>query len=240
MPAAAAQQQDIEIMDVDDLLAHESGGNNEERKGEEAQSRPQNNSNTLELDSVNRHESMKNIKRCLDRMQELFAGDWKEAGYDDLPQFMQALKRDAESPDAHLNVKIFILKLLVNNSQLFKPFAQHWFHVICEFMVARKTGGKGFHYFLRDLATLLIQWSDTFTPRFENARERTLCSQVMNKLINITADKSKYIFNINIEIVAALMEKWRDVVALDKVRLGKMLSIDEKQEGSHLWKMNAI
>lgn len=62
----------------------------------------------------------------------------------------------------------------------------------------------------------------------------------MNKLINITADKSKYIFNINIEIVAALMEKWRDVIALDKVRLGKMLSIDEKQEGSHLWKMNAI
>lgn len=143
-------------------------------------------------------------------------------------------------PNVHINIKIFILKLLVNNSQLFKPFAQHWFRAICEFIVNKNTGGVGFHYFLRDLATLLVQWSDDFTPRFENYQERTLCCQVMNNLIKLAADKSKYIFNINIEIIATLLLKWRHVVCLDKVILCAMLTRDDTKEGSHLWKMNAI
>lgn len=112
--------------------------------------------NTLEMDIVNKHECMKNIKRSLDKMKDLFSNDWNQAGYGELPDFMQTLLRDAEDPECHLNVKIFILKLLVNNSTLFKPFAQHWFTVICEFIVQKNTGGIGFHYFLRDLATLLV------------------------------------------------------------------------------------
>ena len=107
-------------------------------------------------------------------------------------------------------------------------------------MVGQNTGGKGFHYFLRDLVTLLIQWSDEFQPRFEVARERTLCCKVLNNLIKLAADKSKYIFNINIEIVATLMLKWRHLVAVDKVTLCNMLNVPDSKEASHLWKMNAI
>ena len=173
-------------------------------------------------------------------MQELFSGAWREAGYEDQPEFMQALLKDVEAPDAHLNVKIFVLKLLVNNSQLFKPFAQHWFTVICEFIVSGNTGGVGFHYFLRDLSTLLIQWSDDFTPKFENTVERNLCCKVMNVLIKLAADKSKYVFNINIEIIATLLIKWRNVLSLDKGTLCNMLSVPDSKENSHLWKMNAI
>ena len=128
----------------------------------------------------------------------------------------------------------------MNNSQLFKPFARHWFHVICQFIVSRKTGGTGFHYFMRDLTTLLVQWSEDYTPAFEDARERGLCCEVMNTLIRLAADKSKYIFNINIEIVATLMLRWKHVVSLDKGILCAMLSRPDSQEGSHLWKMNAI
>jgi uncharacterized protein YihD (DUF1040 family) len=59
---------------------------------------------------------MKNLKRCLDKMQELFSSAWQEAGNEELPEFMQALLRDAGASETHLNVKIFILKLLVNHS----------------------------------------------------------------------------------------------------------------------------
>ena len=71
--------------------------------------------NTLELDHVNKHECMKNIKRCLDKMQELFNKEWKENGYDNLPSFMQILYDEIMDPETHLNIKIFIFKLLVNN-----------------------------------------------------------------------------------------------------------------------------
>ena len=157
------------------------------------------------MDIVNKHECMKNVKRSLDKMMELFESQWKENGYDDIPEFMQGLLKAIEEPDCHQNVKIFILKLLVNNSQLFKPFAQHWFTPVCNFIVQKNTGGVGFHYFMRDLATLLVQWSQNFVPRVDKPHERSLCSKVMNNLIKLAADKSKYIFNINIEIVASLL-----------------------------------
>ena len=62
----------------------------------------------------------------------------------------------------------------------------------------------------------------------------------MNNLIKLAADKSKYIFNINIEIVASLLIQWRHAVCLDKTTLCNMLSVPDSKEGSHLWKMNAI
>ena len=62
----------------------------------------------------------------------------------------------------------------------------------------------------------------------------------MNNLIKLAADKSKYIFNINIEIVASLMCQWKSAIFLDKTRLCNMLNLAEDKDASHLWKMNAI
>lgn len=67
----------------------------------------------MELDNVNQHECMKNIKRCIDRMVELFAKENWEKGKE-MPLFMQALNSEIRRPDTHINVKIFILKILIN------------------------------------------------------------------------------------------------------------------------------
>jgi hypothetical protein len=69
---------------------------------------------------------------------------------------------------------------------------------------------------------------------------KELCSKVINTLAKMSADKSKLIFNINIEIVATLLHNWRHLVTIDKTMLVKMLNTPETIEGSHLWKMTAI
>ena len=65
------------------------------------------------MDNVNKHECMKNIKRCIDKMVDLFGKEW-EANRSNMPLFMQALNAEIRRPDVHLNVKIFILKILIN------------------------------------------------------------------------------------------------------------------------------
>ena len=65
--------------------------------------------------------------------------------------------------NSHLNIKIFTLKLLINNPDVFKPYADHWLEPICNYMIGKQKNGKGFHYFHRDLATLLILWTDSYT-----------------------------------------------------------------------------
>lgn len=67
----------------------------------------------LELDNVNKHECMKNLKRCVDRMAVLFGSQW-EADRSSMPPFMQALLAEVRRPDASLNTRIFILKIVVN------------------------------------------------------------------------------------------------------------------------------
>ena len=62
----------------------------------------------------------------------------------------------------------------------------------------------------------------------------------MNYLIMQAADKSKLIFNINIEILATLMLKWKHLITIDKQLLEKMLMVSDSKEGSHLYKMTGI
>jgi hypothetical protein len=47
---------------------------------------------------------------------------------------MQELASEIDREDCHLNIRIFLLKLLVNNSTMFKPYAAMWFEPICKFI----------------------------------------------------------------------------------------------------------
>lgn len=166
-------------------------------------------------------------------MQELFSKDWTK---DSLPMFMQALLVQVNNTK-FLNVKVFILKLLVNNPEIFEPYAQYWIEPICNYITGKQKNGKGFHYFHRDLATLLITWSKSYTVTQEQS---ALLSKVINTIIRLAADKHKVIFNINIEMLAVLMSNWRAVVVIEKDQLVKMLQVLDSTDGSHLWKMTAI
>lgn len=147
--------------------------------------------------------------------------------------------KDISDPSTHQNIRIFILKLVINNGDLLKPYAKLWFKPVCNFIVSKKSGGKGFHYFLRDLTTLLISWSEEWVPDADDSESAKLCSNVLNYLIMLAADKSKLIFNINIEILATLMLKWKHLLTIDKDLVFKML-MNETKDISHLWKMTGI
>jgi hypothetical protein len=75
---------------------------------------------------------MKNIKRVLDKMHELFSSQWVPG---ELPAFMKVLLDGFKA--GALNMRIFILKLLVNNQELFQPFAKFWIPSICEFVTSK-------------------------------------------------------------------------------------------------------
>lgn len=57
---------------------------------------------------------MKNIKRCINKMVDLFEKTAWELDRSSMPLFMQSLNAEIKRPETHLNVKIFILKILVN------------------------------------------------------------------------------------------------------------------------------
>jgi DNA-dependent protein kinase catalytic subunit len=126
---------------------------------------------------------------------------------------------------------------VTNNPKLFKPHAALWFEPICEYIICKNNGGKGFHYFLRDVCTMLISWD--FMPP-DTSKMKMLLTKVINSLILIAADGIKLIFKQNVKIISTLMEKWKSLICINKVVIAKMISIQDSEPKSHLWKMNAI
>ena len=141
-----------------------------------------------------------------------------------MPKFAQYLLNEFKQESTHINIKIFILKIVVNNPKLFKPYASQWFEPICNYILCKKSGGKGFHYFLRDLCTMIISWD--YVPE-SNPTNKLLLSNVINSLILISADVIKLIFKQNIKIISTLMEKWRKLIAINKSYVNKMLQMDQ-------------
>jgi hypothetical protein len=45
---------------------------------------------------------------------------------------------------------------------------------------------------------------------------------------------------LDVEIVGSLLHRWRKLIALNKDVLMNMVGMDDKKEGSNLWKMTGV
>ncbi len=189
---------------------------------------------TYEEDSINKQSSMVHVLRLLAAMEKKFEKDWQTQG---MPQFMQALRYELMRPETHINVKLFILKIIVNKPKLFKPYAKEWFDPIMSYLIDCKEQGKGFHYFSRDLCTTILEWE--YTPYAER-RAMELCSSLVNNIIKVLPDKTSYIFHMNVRVLGALIERFAPLLFINKPVIISMVSMDEKKESSDLWHLNAM
>ena len=189
---------------------------------------------TYEEDSINKQEAMKHVLRLLSTMEKKFEKEWQTQG---MPQFMQALRYELIRPETHINVKLFILKMIMNKPKLFKPHAKEWFDPIMSYLIDCKEQGKGFHYFSRDLCTTILEWE--YRPYAER-RAMELCSSLVNNIIKVLPDKTSYIFHMNVRVLGALIERFAPLIFINKPVLISMVSMDEKKDASDLWRLNAM
>ena len=90
----------------------------------------------IESDALNNHENMETMMKLLNHMKnkKIFSSGG-QGGKDDqeeevnLPPFMETLKNVLSSNNYHPNIKLFILRLILNMADIFKPFAKHFLKV---------------------------------------------------------------------------------------------------------------
>ena len=192
--------------------------------------------NVYEQDKINNQRIMTYVLRLLDVMIEKFGKNW-DATPDVMPEFMQELKREFSRTEIHINIKIFILKLLVNKPTLFGRFAKEWWEPIITYVVTDKDHGKGFHYFSRDLCTTLLSWN--YVPPIEK-RSMDLCSKLINRLINILPHQTSYIFHMNVRVLGALIERFSKLIYIDKQVLTQMILKTNRIDSIELWYLNSM
>jgi DNA-dependent protein kinase catalytic subunit len=178
----------------------------------------------LELDEINLHPCMRNILDVIDTMQSKFSGNWREG---EVPLWMQKLK-DSYSESEQLTVKLFILKIIVNRPKVFYKYGEFWFDVMGEYVISKENGGKGFHYFLRDICSFFI--NDEHELDLSCAEYRDCCTKIVNALIKYAPDKRKAIFfDCNLKIIEQLIRKWQTgITSINEAVIKQMLSAEEK------------
>lgn len=100
----------------------------------------------FELDDINKHPCMQSVLKVIDTLKDQFSSQWSP---DSMPKWMEKLHSDYK--DVTRSAQFFILKLIVNRPDVFKPYAEHWFEYLAEYAISKENGGKGLHYFLRDI-----------------------------------------------------------------------------------------
>ena len=98
-------------------------------------------------------------------------------------------------------------------------------------------GGVGFHYYLRDVATLfLYEWEDVNIYGKE-----MICAKFLNHLVRVGADTNKNILDSNLQILSGLIKKWK--TPIEHKYIDGMMKQQIKEEDNKTgiaWRMTGI
>jgi len=190
----------------------------------------------FEQDKINTQPVMIHVLKLIDIMQAKFGDEWSKQG-GVMPQFMQALRYELTRDNTHVNIKIFILKIIVNRASLFQKYAKDWYEPIVTYVIGGKQQGKGFHYFSRDLCTTILEWN--YVPE-RTSRSIELSSNLIDSIIRVLPDQTSYIFHMNVRLLGTLIERFSKLIYINKDLLTKMIAVINRSDSVDLWRLNAM
>jgi hypothetical protein len=122
----------------------------------------------IDLDDLNQHES---LCTCVELIQSLVRNRLTPI-YDsaemptEMPLWMQFFHRKISSADTHENVKLFLVRSIVNTQHVFKSYAKFWYSPLLDFLVKSSSlCNDGYiDYFTLDLVILLLSWHKIGLP----------------------------------------------------------------------------
>lgn len=116
----------------------------------------------LERDDFNKHECMPYICVLLRRIREIFVPT------NELPEWLRLFLNALKYPP---NIKLFVLRIIWNMADVFKPYAKFMMTPIVE-AVTRYLGLHKLNYIITDILEMLVDWHDVAVPSDENDRRQ--------------------------------------------------------------------
>jgi hypothetical protein len=190
----------------------------------------------IEEDKVNKHPVMETMLIILDHLykKNLALNSYTSA----MPPYIQEILSELKREDCSLNMKIFFIKIIINKPEIFEPYLQQFLLPLIKYSCDKNNGGKGFHYFLRDVATLIIS-NKNLKCEFNRENVEAM-SNYINCLLKVSGDTKNIIFRTNLRIVSELMEKFKNVIYIQKKTILDMMKMEDNKPGSHIWKIVAV
>ncbi|XP_027045855.1 DNA-dependent protein kinase catalytic subunit-like [Pocillopora damicornis] len=172
---------------------------------------------TLEMDDLNRHECMAKMSSLLKHLvdKRISPNQPKDVPPTDMAAWMAPLHKKMTSLSTHLNIRLFIAKLIINEAKIFEAYAKFWLNPLMELILQMKetepAGIEGINYFIVDLVVTLLSWSTTAIPE-DSDSDRHLTSRLLGFLMSRTRHRHRALFRNNLEIVKCVVEIWKSIL----------------------------
>ncbi|XP_064117191.1 DNA-dependent protein kinase catalytic subunit-like [Macrobrachium nipponense] len=173
---------------------------------------------TLNLDQsdYNEHETMANLVAVINHIVEAKIMTLPKEGVRsseaDVPQWMMSIKQKLENSETHRNVKLFLLRLMMNTSHVFAHYAAHFVIPILS-CIAEGTVGDRINYFLSDLLVMLLNWGEEGIPE-DSILGKNIANRVFLRLCKFLPHNRADIFKYNIDVIRTVVEKWKNILTV--------------------------
>ncbi|GES81504.1 DNA-dependent protein kinase catalytic subunit [Rhizophagus clarus] len=171
----------------------------------------------LEIDVFNRHPCMKIIIKVIDRLHNQLTKptDPVESmpGWinDIYKKFINTGNENKES-DTHINIRLFIAKIIVNIPEAFEKYASSWIRPIIKLIIEGNSYGEGINYFIQDLCAIVTVWGSFV--KLESHQDKVLIYELMEFLMKNSYNESRVVIRNNIIIIKAIFEVWSELIVV--------------------------
>ena len=167
----------------------------------------------LEGDELGSHPCMAQLISVVRHMQgkQMYPVPTERFTEADPPLWMKSILSVLQSEEAHRNVKLFILKLILSCPEIFTPFSKTFLVPILTLIGAGSlTGSEVVNYFISDLLIMLLSWSNqTGVIPDGNEMEKMSVVRVLSFLMRNIHHDRRDIFRHNLELLRSVLEIWK-------------------------------
>ncbi|CAF1189299.1 unnamed protein product, partial [Adineta ricciae] len=124
----------------------------------------------------------------------------------DMPPWMICLYKKFHDATVHLNIKLFLMRLITHTHTVFKPYARYWLSPIiqmCNQMFEKSA--EGLNTFLIDTIVVLLSWSSVAIP---SELDATPVQRLLEYLFLHCSHKNSQVTKSNLDLVKKLVESW--------------------------------
>jgi DNA-dependent protein kinase catalytic subunit len=209
----------------------------------------------IDMDDLNQHES---LCTCVELIQSLVRNRLtpvydKDQVPTEMPLWMQFFHRKISSLETHENVKLFLIRSIVNTQHVFKCYAKFWYTPLLSFLVnSTSLCTDGYiDYFTLDLVVLLLSWHKIGLPDVSaqgifcvneekkitqllyilfKQTDKTLIGILFEKLIQNCYHGNRAILKNNLELLKTMTECWKMFIHIPVDVIYSYLKSDDEKK----------
>ncbi|XP_061175418.1 DNA-dependent protein kinase catalytic subunit-like [Saccostrea echinata] len=164
----------------------------------------------LEMDDLNQHECMATMIALLKHMQRANIIPLVESGVvPELPAWMKCLNDKLKNPRTHINIKYFIVKLIINTAEIFRPYARDWIRPLTQLIISGPF--TSLNYFVIDIIVTIMSWHQVAIPQ-DTVEDRAMSSRLVEFVMGYVYNDTRPVYRNNLELLKTLLQVWKDRV----------------------------